>query len=307
MPAGSSDSGIFITDGAGVTVRGNLLANNTGGVEVSGGRSNRVEFNLADGNLGLGIEISGSVSNTVFGNTIDGNLQGGIWVDGDAYANTVTGNAARRNGGDGLSINAAGNRVQNNLARSNQGWGIYAVKGVVDLGGNGASGNAEAAQCYLIACSDGSNWHAPVRPPEPLDPLELGLPTMSAVGPWSFSDPPRRLKRGKRVRVAVVKCKRRRDARGAHGRSRGRRAKAVCRASYKAKRATRRVTGDLVRNGKPVARGARRVRGGRRGSLAMLARRRPAAGRYMLVLGYRDARGRTTVVRRNVRVRHLGD
>ena len=151
---------------------------------------------------------------------------------------------------------------------------------------------------------------APVRPPEPLDPLEVGLPTMSAVGPWSFSGHPPRATQARQAGQGGlrVKCKRRRGARGAAaGRARGRRAKAVCRAPYKAKRTSRRVTGHLVRNGKPLARGARRVRGGRRGSLAMLARRRPATGRYMLVLGYRDARGRTTVVRRDVRVRHLAD
>jgi hypothetical protein len=37
--------------------------------------------------------------------------------------------------------------------------------------------------------------------------------------------------------------------------------------------------------------------------LALRARRRPAAGRYRLVLTYRDARRGKTVVRRTVRVR----
>jgi parallel beta-helix repeat protein len=304
----ASDAGIFISDGAANTVRGNILTSNAHGIELSGGQQNRVEFNAMEANLGLGIEVSESAGNTVFGNAMDGNLQGGIWVDGGA-GNTIEGNAARGNGGDGVNVISPGTVVRNNLARLNQGWGIHGAVGVVDGGRNGASGNTELAQCYLIACSDGSDWRAPVRPPEPLDPLELGLPDMSAVGPRSLRAGRARPsgRRGRRGRVsAVVTCKRRRAARGARTR-RARRAKVVCRTPYKARRTTRRVSGRLVRHGKTMARGARRVRGGRRGILSMYARKRPAAGRYRLALGYRRQRGRGTVVRRTVVVRHLGD
>jgi parallel beta-helix repeat protein len=310
----SSDAGVAITDGLGNTVRGNVLASNSVGVELSGGSGNLVEFNAMQSNLGLGLEIVGSTSNTVFGNSLDGNLTGGIWVDTSSVANTVAGNAAQGNGGDGLSINAIGTTVRDNLARTNQGWGIYAAAGVIDGGGNGAAGNAELAQCHLIICSDGSGWQAPVRPPEPVDPLEVGLPTKSAVGPWSgfvgpttpvrgLRLPARRGRRGRRARLAVVRCRTQRPARRRAGR-RGR-AKVVCKVPYRAKRSSRRVTGRLMRHGKSMARGARRVRGGsRRGKLALVARKRPTAGRYRLVLGYRDARRRTTVVRRTVRVRY---
>jgi large repetitive protein len=307
----ASDAGIFISNGGANTVRGNILTNNAHGIELSGGQQNRVEFNAMEANLGLGIEVSGSTGNTVFGNTMDGNLQGGIWVDGGSASNTIEGNAARGNGGDGIDVMAAGTVVRYNLARLNQGWGIHGAVGVVDGGRNGASGNTEPAQCYLIVCSDGSDWVAPVRPPEPLDPLELGLPNMSAVGPRSVRAgralrSGRRGRRGGRGRVAVVTCKRRGAARGARTR-RARKARVVCRTPYKAKRTTRRVSGRLMRHGKTLARGGRRVRGSRRGILSMLARKRPAGGRYKLVLGLRDARGRGTVVRRTVVVRHLRD
>jgi parallel beta-helix repeat protein len=306
----ASDAGIFISDGAANTVRGNILTNNAHGIELSGGQQNRVEFNAMEANLGLGIEVSESAGNTVFGNTMDGNLQGGIWVEGGA-GNTIEGNAARGSGGDGINVISPGTVVRYNLARQNQGWGIHGAVGVVDGGRNGASGNAELAQCYLIACSDGSDWVAPVRPPEPLDPLELGLPDMSAVGPRRLGagrarTSGRRGRRGRRGRVAVVTCEGRRAARGARTR-RARRAKAVCKTRYKASRATRRVSGRLTRGGRTLARGGRRVRGGRHGVLSMLARKRPAAGRYKLVLGYRGARGRGRVVRQTVVVRHLGD
>jgi parallel beta-helix repeat protein len=307
----SSDAGVAVTDGSANTVRGNVLSSNSAGVELVGGSGNVVEFNALQANNGLGIEIVGSPGNTVFANALDGNFTGGIWVDSSSIGNTVAGNAARRNGGDGLSVNAIGATVRSNLALSNQGWGIYAVAGVVDGGGNGAAGNAEPAQCHLIACSDGSGWQAPVRPPEPVDPLEVGLPTKSAVGPWSGfvgpAAPARRFglsgrgaRRGHRGRVGVIVCKRRGAARG--------RIKAVCKTPYKARRGSRRVKGSLARHGKAVARGARRVRGGRRGMLAMLARKRPVTGRrYRLVLTFQAARDRPTVVRRTVRVRYLPD
>jgi parallel beta-helix repeat protein len=305
----ASDAGIFISDGAANTVRGNILTSNAHGIELSGGQQNRVEFNAMEANLGLGIEVSESAGNTVFGNTMDGNLQGGIWVEGGA-GNTIEGNAARGSGGDGINVISPGTVVRNNLARLNQGWGIHGAVGVVDGGRNGASGNTELAQCYLIACSDGSDWRAPVRPPEPLDPLELGLPDMSAVGPRS-AKAGRALRSGRRGRrrartAAVVVCKRRRAVRGRAARKRNR-VRAVCKAEYKAKRGTRRVTGRLMRHGKPAARGARKVRGGSRGMVSLLARKRLGGGRYRLVLSYRAGRHRGTVTRRTVRLRFLGD
>ena len=291
----SSDAGIFVGDGDGNVVRGNVLPANTTGIELSGGQRNVVEFNEVRASLGTGIELAGSAHNTVFGNTTTGNLQAGIAVDDGSLANEVAGNEASQSGGDGITVGGPGTVVKDNLAVGNQGWGIYARVGVVDGRGNGARGNAEAAQCHLIVCSDGSGWQKPVRPPEPLDPLEAGL-----EGP---TQPPRRvrsLRRKKpRPRAAVVTCKRRRGAR-ASGR---RKAGVVCKAGFKARRSSRRVTGRLIRDDDSYANGARRVRPGRRGTLALRARKRPRAGRYTLVLAFSDARGRDTVVRKAVRVR----
>ncbi len=192
----SSDAGIFIGDGSSNTVRGNILQGNAVGIEVSGGQRNRLEFNAAHTSLGAGIEIAGSGHNTVFGNTVDHNLQAGIWVEA-TIPNDVTGNAARWNGGDGIDVSGVGSVVKDNLAIHNHKWGIYASPGVGDGGGNGARGNAEVAQCYLIACSDGSDWRAPVRPPEPLDPLELGLPDVTAVGARRLGAGRTRARRGR--------------------------------------------------------------------------------------------------------------
>jgi parallel beta-helix repeat protein len=327
----SSDAGIFVSDGVSNTVRGNTLLDNATGIELSGGSLNTLEFNVANSNLGVGVEISESGGNTVFANTVSNNLGGGIWVEpveGVASENRITANAAHSNGANGISIYDRGAVVTSNLANHNFGWGIYAAEGqvdpsgatlrVVDGGGNGASGNAEAAQCHLIACSDGSGWQPPARPPEPLDPLEGGLPpgpstppgpqpAPSAPGLPTLSAPPPPTQTaaaqssrnlavplGRAGRLTLVSCKRRRAARG--------RARVICRAPYHARPTSRRLTGRLTRRGKSFAHGARKVRPGRPGSLTMLARRRPKPGHYTLALTFRDARGHATHIRKPVHV-----
>jgi parallel beta-helix repeat protein len=299
----SSDAGVFLGDGVGNVVRGNVLLSNTTGIEVSGGTLNTIEFNTANAGLGTGIEVGDSLNATVFGNTTNDNGTGGIVVDGAALSGDVRGNQANRNGGDGITVNGPGTGVQGNLATGNGGWGIYALSGVLDRGANGARGNAEAAQCYLISCSDGHDWVAPVRPLEPLDPLEIGLEGGMAPPPEL-----RGLRRGKRRRLGVVICGQRRASRATkrgRGRANANRAKpkTVCKASYRARLGSRRLTGRLVRDDRSFAGGRSKVRPGRRGTITMTARTRPRAGRYTLVLTFRNRAGKATVVRKSVRVR----
>jgi parallel beta-helix repeat protein len=297
----SSDAGVFLGDGAGNVVRGNVLLSNTTGIEVSGGTLNTIEFNTANAGLGTGIEVGASLNATVFGNTTNDNGTGGIVVDAASLSGDVRGNQANGNGGDGIAVNGPGTGVNGNLATGNGGWGIYAASGVLDGGANGARGNAEAAQCYLIVCSDGHGWVAPVRPPEPLDPLEIGLE--GGVTPPALPKV-RSLRRAKRLEV--VSCRQRRAPKPGRGRAgRGAKAKrgAVCKAGYRARPGSRRLAGRLVRDDRSFAGGERKVRGGRRGMISLTARRRPRAGRYTLVLIFRNRSGKDTVVRKPVRVR----
>jgi parallel beta-helix repeat protein len=299
----SSDAGVFLADGVGNVVRGNVLLSNTTGIEVSGGRQNTVEFNATNASLGSGIEVGDSLNATVFGNTTNNNGTGGIVADDGALAGDVRGNQANGNGGDGITVGGPGTAVTGNLATGNGGWGIYAASGVLDRGTNGARGNAEAAQCYLIVCSDGQGWVAPVRPPEPLDPLEIGLEGGMAPPPKL-----RGLRRGTRRRLGVVVCGQRRANRvkkRGRGRASAKKAKPkmVCKASYRARPGSRRLTGRLVRDDRSFAGGRSKVRPGRRGKITMTARTRPRAGRYTLVLTFRNRAGNPTVVRKPVRVR----
>ena len=79
-------------------------------------------------------------------------LSDGILVDGDATATLLEGNTADRNGDDGIDVDAAGTTVTRNTANHNQDLGIEAVFGVIDGGGNKASGNGNPAQCTNISC-----------------------------------------------------------------------------------------------------------------------------------------------------------
>jgi large repetitive protein len=294
----SSDAGVFMAEGVGNVVRGNVLLSNTTGIEVSGGRGNLVEFNTTNAGLGTGIEVADSVTATVFGNTTNNNGTGGIVADDGALSADVRGNQASGNGGDGIAVGGVGTAVNNNLATNNGGWGIYAASGVLDNGANGARGNAEPAQCYLISCSNGHGWIAPVRPPEPLDPLEIGLE--GGVAP-----PPRKVRglRRPKKRLAVVSCRERRAPKRGRGKAKAAKPKTVCEASYRARRGSLRLTGRLVRDDRSFAGGKRKVRAGRRGVLSMSARTRPRSGRYTLVLGFSNRAGKVTFVRKPVRVR----
>ena len=61
-------------------------------------------------------------------------------------------NTANSNGDDGIDAAASGTTVTANTANDNTDLGIEAVPGVIDGGGNKASGNGNPAQCLNVRC-----------------------------------------------------------------------------------------------------------------------------------------------------------
>jgi hypothetical protein len=53
---------------------------------------------------------------------------------------------------DGLDVKSRSTRLTKNRAERNGDLGIEAVKGVIDGGGNRASGNGDARQCLHVKC-----------------------------------------------------------------------------------------------------------------------------------------------------------
>ena len=64
--------------------------------------------------------------------------------------NTVTGASD-----DGIDADSAATRLDRNRADNNGDFGIEAVPGVTDLGGNLASGNGNPLQCQNVFCLPG--------------------------------------------------------------------------------------------------------------------------------------------------------
>jgi hypothetical protein len=89
-------------------------------------------------------------------NIADFNTGEGIYIAGEAEvggSNTIERNQTNGNLGNGIVVSSSGHVIQLNEARNNDGWGIYAVLSNNDGGGNRASGNAEAAQCFGVICT----------------------------------------------------------------------------------------------------------------------------------------------------------
>jgi len=116
--------GVFVQDSSAMAVDGNVLQNNNEGVLVRGNSSNTsVSSNQATQN------------------------QVGIVVGTPATGTLVSGNAADVNAIDGINVGAPATTITANSANSNGRWGIAAVSGVTDGGGNRAAGNGNPAQC----------------------------------------------------------------------------------------------------------------------------------------------------------------
>jgi hypothetical protein len=108
--------------------------------------------------MGLnGVYLAGETSrpssgNQVLGNLASSNTGDGILITVDTGAPLVQGNVTNRNGDDGIQVNEPGTTLTGNSANYNADLGIGAVAGVVDGGGNTATGNGDPAQCVNVAC-----------------------------------------------------------------------------------------------------------------------------------------------------------
>jgi hypothetical protein len=146
---------------------------------------NRVERTFAPVGASAGIELTESADGRIADNEVIGPWSfGGIFVDGSRHVvldNVVTGgkrlpndpapsngdgihvfsgeagillrgNFVMQNEGDGIDVRVGGTKLQDNHAIDNGQYGILAVPGIVDLGGNLAAGNDGPAQCVNLPC-----------------------------------------------------------------------------------------------------------------------------------------------------------
>jgi large repetitive protein len=106
------------------------------------------------------IRIPDGVGNLVRGNTVSGAFGDDILVESAATETRVVGNLATQPEpcpadlcDDGIDVDAPGTLIRANVATNNGDLGIEAVPGVIDGGGNRASGNGNPLQCLNVVCN----------------------------------------------------------------------------------------------------------------------------------------------------------
>lgn len=155
--SGSGGSAVGFEFAGGGLIRGNDLRGNPGAIDLIESRGNRIENNDTSASSGTGIALeANSTGNQIVGNRSNANSGEGIFIADSAASgagNVIDGNTASQNGGAGITVNAAVHTIRNNIVTSNDGWGIFAVPGNIDGGGNAASGNIEPLQCSGVVCS----------------------------------------------------------------------------------------------------------------------------------------------------------
>lgn len=90
--------------------------------------------------------------NIVSRNAVNSNDADGIRVVAVAHDTLLERNTANRNGADGIHVHSSATTITKNSANDNTNLGIEAVPGVIDGGGNRASGNGNPLQCLNVVC-----------------------------------------------------------------------------------------------------------------------------------------------------------
>src|SRR5215217_711745 len=155
----------LVRNGSGMSLggRGNVVAHNRivgghDGIRVEKGRGTLVADNrIVDTRrwgitLGIHEPFIGGADNLVRGNIVRRSRVDGIVVVKKEHNSLLADNIVIGSGDDGFDIDSRTTTVTSNRARRNGDLGIEAVFGVIDGGGNLASGSGNPLQCLNIIC-----------------------------------------------------------------------------------------------------------------------------------------------------------
>ena len=148
--------------GTAVLIRGDLarvLRNDLEATVYVDGSSNRFVGNDVEA-VGFGFDVAAGHDNVIAENAVHDTLilsfmtdaGDGIIVRAAAAGTRLRGNVATSNFDDGIDVRSTSTRLRDNRADDNEDFGIDAVSGVIDLGGNTASGNGNPLQCRNVFC-----------------------------------------------------------------------------------------------------------------------------------------------------------
>jgi large repetitive protein len=140
-----------------VRVEDNVLHN---GMLLSGCQNAQVEGNIVPSSGLYGIVLQGGSGSSIKHNIVSETPESGIFVGGGSLQTVVKGNLVTRGGSrgfrdndDGIHVEDPGTTIADNRANDNADYGIQAVPGVIDGGGNTAVGNGNPLQCLNVVCS----------------------------------------------------------------------------------------------------------------------------------------------------------
>jgi parallel beta-helix repeat protein len=155
---GADDGGVDLHDGSdrNVISRNVLQGGVGGGLAITDSDRNVVSRNIFPrdgGDIGDDLFVgTGSDNTTVRRNDLQGpGFHDGIGVSAEATGTLLVRNEVRGYLGDGIQVDSPFTTLTRNSSNDNGGWGILAVAGVTDGGGNTASGNL-LGQCLNVSC-----------------------------------------------------------------------------------------------------------------------------------------------------------
>jgi parallel beta-helix repeat protein len=153
--AHNAEIGIHLIGSDDNLIRRNRVRRNAeDGLILEGDRNLIVRNRLRGNAIGITIFTEGgrAVGNVVRRNRVLDAPRPGIYVDPVPKGTVIRRNHVFGAGGDGINVGSPRTTLTRNEARNNGRLGIEAVEGVIDGGGNRASGNGDPRQCVQVTC-----------------------------------------------------------------------------------------------------------------------------------------------------------
>ena len=155
-----NSGGIIVARGSRNVLTRNHLSRDGAGIGIEKARHNLVARNVVvdprHRGISLGLDFAdgssiGGVDNIIRRNVVKGSGGDGFLVNAKG-SSVLRRNVASGAKDDGFAIESRSTRLAKNRATHNTDLGIQAVRGVIDGGGNRASGNGDARQCTHVSC-----------------------------------------------------------------------------------------------------------------------------------------------------------
>lgn len=141
-----------------VVVSHSVFERNGAGILGEFGGGFTIDHSMFSRNVGSGLEFASSTDLTVTSSTFTHNGATGLFDIDISGVGTLSDNVFSDNAQDGAVVGVGGQAhfLKDNVADRNGQHGLFVsdeALGVVDLGGNRASGNGESPQCVGVTCN----------------------------------------------------------------------------------------------------------------------------------------------------------